>query len=67
MEPYFGNPKVNAIPGANCCGKPVGCTNQNPGCVYLSHPYKRWVRGEITLDELRARVCGPETTNEGAT
>jgi len=49
----IGNPALNAR-GFNCCGKPQGCTNQNPGCAYLRHPYKRWVRGEITLVQLRA-------------
>lgn len=30
--------------GFNCCGKPQGCTNMNPGCAYLQHPFKKWVR-----------------------
>ena len=47
----FGNPKLNQL-GHNCCGKPQGCTNQNPGCAYLQHPYKRWIRGEIPLEEV---------------
>ena len=42
----------------NCCGKPQGCTNMNPGCAYLQHPYKKWVRGEITLEELNKRLFG---------
>lgn len=50
----IGNPKLNAL-GFNCCGKPKGCTNQNSGCAYLQHPYKR-VRGEITLVELQSSV-----------
>lgn len=54
----MGKPKVNAIPGSNCCGKPQGCTNMNPGCAYLQHPYKKWVRGEITLEELNKRLFG---------
>lgn len=41
--------------GYNCCGKPQGCTNMNPGCAYLQHPYKRWVRGEIPLTEVPVR------------
>lgn len=43
--------------GYNCCGKPKGCTNMNPGCAYLQHPYKSWVRGEITLTELQERLA----------
>jgi hypothetical protein len=43
--------------GYNCCGKPKGCTNMNPGCAHLQHPYKQWVRGEITLVELNAKVA----------
>ena len=46
---YFGK---RALAGHNCCGKPQGCTNMNDGCAYLKHPYKRFVRGEITLVEL---------------
>lgn len=42
--------------GYSCCGKPKGCTNMNAGCAYLEHPYKRWVRGEITLSELNERM-----------
>lgn len=44
-----------------CCGKPQGCTNMNPGCAYLQHPYKRWARGEISLADLTEKtvsVCG---------
>jgi hypothetical protein len=43
--------------GYNCCGKPKGCTNMNPGCAHLNHPYKRFIRGEITLVELNAKVA----------
>ena len=43
--------------GYNCCGKPKGCTNMNPDCAHLQHPYKQWVRGEITLVELNAKVA----------
>lgn len=49
--PYIGRPELDNR-GYNCCGKPHGCTNLNPACAYLQHPYKRWVRGEITLAEL---------------
>ena len=56
-EFQMGKPKVNAIPGSNCCGKPKGCTNQNPGCAYLQHPYKKWLRGEITLIEMNEKLA----------
>lgn len=36
----FGG-KAAAVPGADCCGKPVGCTNANANCLYLRHPWKR--------------------------
>ena len=52
----FGKRKLNEL-GHNCCGKPQGCTNMNPGCAYLQHPYKQFVRGEITLVELNARTA----------
>lgn len=48
---YLGKPALNER-GYNCCGKPRGCTNMNAGCAYLQHPYKRWVRGEIALEEV---------------
>lgn len=31
---YIGRPEL-AARGHNCCGKPQGCTNLNPGCAYL--------------------------------
>jgi hypothetical protein len=37
--------------------EPQGCTNANPGCAYLQHPYKRWARGEVTLAELNERTA----------
>jgi hypothetical protein len=26
---------------ADCCGKPVGCTNVGDGCLLRNHPWKR--------------------------
>jgi hypothetical protein len=54
--PFIGRPALTAR-GYDCCGKPQGCTNQNPRCAYLQHPFKRFVRGEITLDELNAKTA----------
>lgn len=42
--------------GYDCCGKPKGCTNTNERCAYLNHPYKLWVRGEITKEEMEVRL-----------
>lgn len=53
MSLQIGKPALSKH-GYNCCGKPKGCTNMNPGCAHLNHPYKRWVRGEITFDDLNA-------------
>lgn len=60
---HFGLRALNAR-GYNCCGKPQGCTNQNPGCAYLRHPYKRWVRGEITLAELQGTPAADAHTQK---
>lgn len=42
----MGKP-VLSKPGYDCCGKPQGCSNMNPGCAYLEHPYKRWAREQM--------------------
>jgi hypothetical protein len=46
----FGFGKGLSEHGYSCCGKPKGCTNMNPGCAHLNHPYKQWVR-EHTLED----------------
>lgn len=53
IRPDFGS-KVSMQPEYNCCGKPQGCTNINPECAFLQHPYKKWVREQLAKKEADA-------------
>lgn len=51
QSPDFQIGRVKESDGGWCCGKPSGCSMQHDSCLYLKHPWKRALRGEITNAE----------------